>query len=146
MKRYEITVNGRAFDVRVLSDPLQDQVEVEVDGEVILVKIQAPSTGEAPAVATPTEPGTSDPPTASISSPKVAAPAGNTVTAPLPGVIKSIAVRPGQQASIGDELLVIEAMKMDNVIRAAREGVVETIYVTEGHQIAHGETLLEYRP
>jgi len=58
-------------------------------------------------------------------------------------VVKSIAVRPGQQVAAGDELLVIEAMKMDNVIRATREGTVGTIHVTEGRQVAHGEPLLD---
>ena len=66
------------------------------------------------------------------------------VVAPLPGVIKSISVRSGQQVDSNDELLVIEAMKMDNVIRAAREGIVGRIYVSEGHQIAYGDPLLEY--
>jgi biotin carboxyl carrier protein len=58
-------------------------------------------------------------------------------------VIKSIAVRPGQCVSANDELLVIEAMKMDNVIRAPHGGSVGTIHVTEGRQVAYGETLLE---
>ena len=53
-------------------------------------------------------------------------------------------MRPGQQVSPGDELLVIEAMKMDNIIRASRDGTVETIYANEGHQVAYGERLLEY--
>ena len=58
-------------------------------------------------------------------------------------MIKSIAVRPGQRVAVDDELLVIEAMKMDNVIRAPRGGTVGTIHVTEGRQVAYGETLLE---
>jgi len=63
--------------------------------------------------------------------------------APLPGVIKSIGVRSGQRVAPGDELLVIEAMKMDNVIRAQRAGVIGVIHVAEGRQVAHGELLLE---
>jgi biotin carboxyl carrier protein len=72
-------------------------------------------------------------------------PAANTVTAPLPGTIKSIAVQPGQEVAAGDELLVIEAMKMDNVIRASKTGVIDTVYVGAGRQVAHGELMLEYR-
>jgi biotin carboxyl carrier protein len=60
-------------------------------------------------------------------------------------VIKSISARPGEQVSTGSILLVIEAMKMDNIIRSPREGVVEEIYVAEGRQVAHGEPLLRYR-
>ena len=69
---------------------------------------------------------------------------GRVLLAPLPGVVKSIAIRAGQSVSVGDELLVIEAMKMDNVLRASRNGTIDTVHVVEGHRIAHGETLLEY--
>jgi 3-methylcrotonyl-CoA carboxylase alpha subunit len=44
----------------------------------------------------------------------------------------------------GDPLLVIEAMKMDNVIRAVRSGAIAAVHAVEGHQVAHGEPLLEY--
>jgi len=73
------------------------------------------------------------------------APSGRAVAAPLPGVVKSIAVRPGQGVVAGEVLLVIEAMKMDNVIRASRQGVVDAVHVAEGHRVAHGQTMLEYR-
>ncbi|HIQ01585.1 MAG TPA: acetyl-CoA carboxylase biotin carboxyl carrier protein subunit, partial [Anaerolineales bacterium] len=76
--------------------------------------------------------------------PGAAAPPTGTVIAPLPGVIKSIAVRPGQRVKFDDELLVIEAMKMDNIIRAQRAGTIETIHVTEGRQVAYGDPLLEF--
>jgi biotin carboxyl carrier protein len=45
--------------------------------------------------------------------------------------------------SANDEVLVIEAMKMDNVIRAPRAGVVATIHVAEGRQVAYGAPLLD---
>jgi len=47
-------------------------------------------------------------------------------------------------AKFDDELLVIEAMKMDNIIRAQRAGTIETIHVTEGRQVAYGDPLLEF--
>ena len=144
MKRYRITMNGRTFDVQLLSDPLQDQVEVDVNGETFTVEVNAlpPETEEAEAGSARAVAAPAAMPAVSVSS---SAPPKNTLTAPLPGVIKSISVRTGQQISPGDELLVIEAMKMDNVIRATREGIVETVHVTEGRQVAHGELMLEYR-
>jgi len=155
MKRYRITLENHAFDVKVLDDPRRDQVRVEVDGEIFTVGVEAvPVAAEvtvaaaAPAVSPPAaEP--SRPPrfrktseVSEVAAPQ-AAPAPQAVAAPLPGVIKSIAVRPGQRISANDELLVIEAMKMDNIIRAPRGGSVGTIHVTEGRQVAYGETLLE---
>ena len=75
--------------------------------------------------------------------PEVSGSPGSTVAAPLPGVIKSIGVRSGQQVAPNDKLLVIEAMKMDNVIRAPRGGTIGTIHVAEGRQVTYGEPLLE---
>jgi biotin carboxyl carrier protein len=103
--------------------------------------------GTAPTIAPPS---TAPTPAAAARLPKsrntseVSGSPDSTVTAPLPGVIKSIAVQPGQQIAADDELLVIEAMKMDNVIRASRGGTVGTIRVTEGRQVAYGESLLDF--
>ena len=149
MKRYQITLDGQSFDVLLLSEPLQEQVQVEVDGVAFTAEVKEVTPGQEPGAeaAGPVEPSVSAGAPAAIPSPaaQTAPSAGSSVTAPLPGVIKSIAVQPGQQVSPGDELLVIEAMKMDNIIRALREGTVETIYVSEGHQVAYGERLLEFK-
>lgn len=146
MKRYRITIENRTFDVEVLDDPRLEQVRVNVDGEIFTVGVEtmpeiapavsipAPEPGERPAAPAPPSP-----------TPRPAALAvGQVMKAPLPGVIKSIAVRPGQQVVPNDKLLIIEAMKMDNVIRAPREGVIGTIYVTEGRQVAYGDPLLDF--
>ena len=150
MKRYQITLDGQVFEVLLLSDPLQEQVQVEVDGISFTAEVEDLPAGPEP----DTGPAESAAPSASGETPaatpapgaRAAPSAGNSVSAPLPGVIKSVSVREGQQVSSGDELLVIEAMKMDNVIRASRDGTVETVYASEGHQVAYGERLLEYAP
>ena len=143
MKQYRITLGDHTFEVKVLDDPRREQVRVEVDGETFTVGVEA-----VPAVAEVTVGGTAPtiapPSTAPTPAVQDGAPAGSTVTAPLPGVIKSIAVQPGQQIAADDELLVIEAMKMDNVIRASRGATVGTIHVTEGRQVAYGESLLDF--
>ena len=148
MKRYRITLEDHTFDVRVLDDPRRERVRVEVDGETFTVEVEStPATAEETTVAAPViAPSSATPPrlpkfreTSEISG----GGPGSTVTAPLPGVIKSIGVRAGQQVTADDELLVIEAMKMDNIIRAPRGGTVGTIHVAEGRQVAYGEALLE---
>jgi biotin carboxyl carrier protein len=143
MKHYRITLEGRTFDVEVLDDPRQGQVRVRVDGEVFTVDAEAVEInnreGEVAQSALPESVAR----IATSSSAAASAEAGGGVKAPLPGVIKLIAVRPGQKVAAGDELLVIEAMKMDNIIRASCEGTVGTIHVTEGRQVAYGEPLLD---
>ncbi len=151
MKRYRITLDDRTFDVKVLDDPRRDQVRVEVDGETFTVGVEAipvvlgATAQEAAPPAAPTPvPGTGDSEDAAtmVSTPPRGM-EGNLVTAPLPGVVKSIEVRPGQQIAAGDALLIIEAMKMDNVIRASREGTIGVVHVAIGQQVAYGEPLLE---
>jgi biotin carboxyl carrier protein len=147
MKQYRITLEGDTFDVKVLDDPRRERVRVEVDGETFAVGVEA-VLAVAKTTQEEAEP-TAPPPATPARLPKFRKASGvsgspdSTVTAPLPGVIKSIAVRPGQQVAIDDELLVIEAMKMDNVIRATRVGTIDTIHVTEGRQVAYGEPLLD---
>lgn len=135
MMHYRITLDGEAFDVRILDDPEGDRVRVRVDGEIFTVDV-ARMEAEPPSedqVAAPT-------PAASVA-PRVE---GRSVVAPLPGVVKSIAVAPGEAVAPNQELLVIEAMKMDNVIWATRSGVVGAVHVTPGQQVAHGDPLLDY--
>jgi biotin carboxyl carrier protein len=142
MKRYQITLGEQTFEVKILSDPRQRKVRVEVDGQPLTVEVSvaadAPTAATAPAAPAPVAAAPGPAPAA------VAAAPSNTVTTPLPGVVKAIPVRPGQQVSVNDELVIIEAMKMDNVIRAQRAGTIGTVFVTEGRQVAHGEPLLDY--
>ena len=143
MKRYRITLENRTFDVKVLDDPHREQVRVEVDGETFVVGVETVPVvaGAAAKEAVSATVPSAAPPTPT---PGSVAATGNAVAAPLPGVIKSIAVRPGQHVATDDELVVIEAMKMDNIIRATRAGAIGTIYVVEGRQVAYGETLLDF--
>ncbi|HEY72353.1 MAG: hypothetical protein DRJ03_04290 [Chloroflexi bacterium] len=127
MKRYRITLENQTFDIQVLDDPRLEQVQVEVDGETFVVGVEAAPLRPRP----PRSRKTSE--VLEVSE----------VSAPLPGVIKSIAARAGQKVAPNDELVVIEAMKMDNVIRATRAGTIGAIYVTEGRQVAYGEPLLD---
>ena len=141
MKRYRIVLQGRTFDVRLLDDPHGDRVRVEVDGELFSAEVErVPVSAEPAAIdAVPAEA-----PTAAAVAAESVAPPEAAVHAPLPGVVKNIAVRPGQKVAPNDVLLVIEAMKMDNVIRAQRHGVVGTVHVVEGRQVGYGDLLLEF--
>jgi propionyl-CoA carboxylase alpha chain len=63
---------------------------------------------------------------------------------PMPGLIVSIAVDRGQPVKAGQELLILEAMKMENVLRAERDGVVEEVRVTPGASVAADEVLIAF--
>ena len=107
MKRYNITVNGKAYDV-----------EVEEVG------------GSAPAASAPA-------PAAAPAAPKVAAPvgAGTPVKAPMPGNILDVKVSVGDTVSVGQVLVILEALKMENDIVANASGKITSLTVKKGDTV-----------
>jgi biotin carboxyl carrier protein len=67
------------------------------------------------------------------------------VLAPIPGVVVEIKVSRGDLVEYGQELCVLEAMKMKNAIRSNREGIIDTIHVTEGAQVQQSQELFSFR-
>ncbi len=66
------------------------------------------------------------------------------VRAPMPGLLVSVAVAAGQEVKAGEELAVIEAMKMENVILAERDGTIGVVHVKPGDSLSVDQPLLEY--
>ena len=66
----------------------------------------------------------------------------NHVGAPMPGVISSVAVAPGQRVTAGDVLLSIEAMKMEAPITAPADGTVERVAVSDTAQVEGGDLMV----
>ena len=64
------------------------------------------------------------------------------IKAPMPGLILDILVEPGQEINAGDPLLILEAMKMENVIKASSECVVDKINKSKGDSVDKGEILI----
>jgi biotin carboxyl carrier protein len=67
---------------------------------------------------------------------------GQTLTAPLPGKITHVAVRPGDAVRAGDTLVVIEAMKMENEFKASAAGTVAEVRVQPGQPVNPGDVLV----
>lgn len=64
--------------------------------------------------------------------------------APMPGRIVNVAVEVGQELNVGDEILSLEAMKMENVLKAEGIGVVKAINVTSDQVVDKGSVLIEF--
>jgi 3-methylcrotonyl-CoA carboxylase alpha subunit len=75
-----------------------------------------------------------------------AAHTGDETLAPMPGLVKSVYVSPGQTVAAGDKLAVLEAMKMEHVLRAGRDGVVAAVHVAADAQIAAGDIMIALEP
>jgi len=63
---------------------------------------------------------------------------------PMPGLLVSMAVTPGQEVRAGEELAIVEAMKMENVLRAERDGRVRAIHAAPGDSLAVDQAILEF--
>lgn len=146
MPVYYVTVHGKQYTVEV-PDPHARPVRAIVDGEVIEVNVgpapvSAAATPAAPAAPAAPAPVTT-PPVHPAPTPVVPVPVTvEEIKAPLPGTVVSIAVSVGEHVTHGQELCVLEAMKMNNPIRANQPGVVRKIFVTVGQQVQHGAPLL----
>ena len=68
----------------------------------------------------------------------------NDVKAPMPGRVLEILVKEGDAVSEGDGLIVLEAMKMENIIKSTREGVLKHIQTAEGDSVEKNAVLLSY--
>jgi propionyl-CoA carboxylase alpha chain len=75
---------------------------------------------------------------------KQAGDSGKVVRCPMPGLVVSIAVQAGQEVKTGDQLAIVEAMKMENVIRAERDATVKSVAVKAGDSLAVDATILEF--
>jgi propionyl-CoA carboxylase alpha chain len=73
-----------------------------------------------------------------------AADTGKKLLCPMPGLVVSIAVAEGQEVKAGETLAVVEAMKMQNVLRAERDGTVKKIHATPGATLAVDALILEF--
>lgn len=71
---------------------------------------------------------------------------GDDIRAPMPGLVKQIRVKPGDQVSKGDALAVLEAMKMEHTLTAARDGSVCEVFVSDGEQVSDGDLLVSLVP
>ena len=129
MKRFNITVNGKAYDVQV------EELAVGAPAPVAAAPAAAPA---APVAAAPVAPVAA--PAAAEAAPSSAA-GSVKVESPMPGTIWEIKAAVGQTVKAGDPLVVLEAMKMENDIVAPVDGVVAAIHVNKGDSVDTGSLL-----
>ena len=129
MKKFNITVNGTAYEVEV--------EEVRAGGAAAPAAApRAAAPAPAPAAAPPA-------PAAAPAAPAKAAGAGEqSVDAPMPGKIIEVKVSVGQAVKAGDTLLILEAMKMQNEIAAPADGTVKAVNVSAGQSVKVRESLV----
>ena len=116
MKRFNITVNGKAYDVAV----------EELDSSAAPV---ASASGSAPVQA---------------AAPAASAPvagSGEKVNAPMPGTVLDVKVNVGDTVSKGQVIMILEAMKMENDIVASCDGKITSVLAKKGDTVNSGDAL-----
>lgn len=143
MPTYRMTIAEKTYTVEV-PNVHERPVRAIVDGEVVEVHVESLATAAPAPAPVAAAPAPAPKPAPVPTPPPAAAPAGpaSVVKAPLPGTVISIAVKVGDAVKTGQELCVLEAMKMNNPIRATQAGKVSQIHVRIGEQVAHGAPLL----
>ena len=68
----------------------------------------------------------------------------NAIKAPMPGLVLEISVEVGQEVQEGDNLLILEAMKMENSFTSPRAGIIKSIVVNKGQAVDKGQLLIEF--
>ncbi len=144
-KRLKVKVEGQWFDVQI-TDLSTRPIKVLVDGEPVEVEIEPTGHTETVQQSGFSEDVTTDEAQATGSAEAPAPPKASairTFRSPMPGVILSVAVEKGQQVVTGDEVCVLEAMKMQQSLRADWSGIVKVVHVKEGQQVLGGDPILE---
>ena len=157
MKTYKYKVQGVEYEVEIAE--VEGKIaKVNVNGIPFEIEMQkpinaakhpalaatkrsantAPAEPVAPVAAAPVQPAAKPQP----AQPVAPAGAGTPVKAPLPGTINAINVKVGDKVGVGDVVVVLEAMKMQNNIEAENAGTVTSILVNQGDTVMEGAVML----
>ncbi|MBE0423283.1 MAG: acetyl-CoA carboxylase biotin carboxyl carrier protein subunit [Lutibacter sp.] len=138
MKNFKFRIHENNYIVKIISHE-EDIIDLEVNGTSYSVKMKEGMM---------TKPKTPTMVLAKSRKPiepfKVNPSSGKTkIVAPIPGIILSIDVKVGDTIKVGDRLLVLEAMKMENNITSEQSGVVSAVNVKVGQQVLQSELMIE---
>ena len=137
MRKFNITVNGKSYQVEV--------EEIKEGSEGVSVPTVSTPAVSAPAVQAAPPSKAPAPKSAKATAPKAHTPppaGADTVKAPMPGTILDIKVEQGASVAQGQVVMVLEAMKMENEIMAPRQGSVASLNVSVGASVNAGDVLM----
>ncbi|MEX2603704.1 MAG: biotin/lipoyl-containing protein [Gracilimonas sp.] len=139
MKNYQFEINGNVYDVKIRN--FEDNVvDLEVNGTSYQVNLkQEVKTRKTPKLIRSKTP----PPSTKDSKPLTRSGKLSVIKAPLPGKILSLLVKEGDSVTKNQNLLVMEAMKMENNIQSDTAGVIKSIKVAPGQSVLQDDILLE---
>ena len=143
--RFEVIVGDESYEVTLSSD--------ENLAEAVITPGFQPSSSTTPRAASAPRAIRKEPAAASAASPSAPAPrkapAGAVgkgwLSAPMPGVILEVNVKAGDTVTRGQQVAILDAMKMHNVIGAPRAGTIGEVFVTAGQTVDHGDPIIKFK-
>ena len=142
MQKLNFNINGKHYEATI-TEVEHNVAEVELNGKKYTIDVErSEAVASIPTVATPKAAPAAAAPAAAPAAPKAAAGA-NSIVAPLPGSVVSISVKAGDAVKAGQQLAIIEAMKMENEILAPADGTVKAVHVSAGQAVQQGDALID---
>ena len=150
MRKYKLSINGQTFNVEIISEQI-DSYEVSVNGELIIVNKdssqilnQTPQPKISQKIEKPKENLSQEKNvTESFQESTNAKIENNSIKALMPGKVLKVLVETGENVDSGTPLLVIESMKMENVISSNKKGKVQNIFVEVDDNVQYDQPLVE---
>jgi propionyl-CoA carboxylase alpha chain len=145
---HRVTFNGRGFDVRSSWSFGQPLFAGEIDGARVTMQVERIGLkyrlfhAGAQIDAIVMSPRAAE--LASLMPDKPPPDLSKLLLAPMPGLLTELAVAPGQEVKTGDKLAVIEAMKMENVLKASQDGIVAELLAKPGESLAVDQAIVRF--
>ena len=143
--KIHVRIQEKVFGVKI-GDIQARPIQAEVDGEIFEVWPEETLVPSDTSLTVSSTPQITHPVPPVESNGSLVRPSEKTkiVIAPIPGVIVEIAVNIGDSVTYGQELCVLEAMKMKNSIRANRDGSIKKIFISIGDHVRQSQVLMEF--
>ena len=145
---FAVEAEGRTIGLETAWSPGEPLMHARIDGQAVVVQIDATASGwrmineggQADAlVLTPRQAELY-----ALMPVKAAPDTSKFLLSPMPGLLASLAVSEGQEVKAGEALAVVEAMKMENVLRAVRDGTVKTLHAKAGDSLRVDQKIIEF--
>ncbi len=145
MREYVLAISGKEYKARV-KEITAEYARIVVDDKEYLVELEQFGQSEIsppPVRRIERQPADTEAPLNETRTVTTSAGLAGSVTSPLPGTILEILTNEGDTVKAGQNLLVMESMKMENKIQAPHDGMVKKIFVRNGDNVSEGDKLVE---
>jgi len=143
--RFKVVVGEETYDVEIIGDQSLAAASITpslMPAEPRALPDAAPAAAPAPPV--PAAKREAGPRATPKPAPRPAGGGAGALVAPMPGVILDVSVKPGDTVTRGQEVAVLEAMKMQNSVKSPRDGTIAEVCVVPGQAVGHGDAIVRF--